>query len=278
MVWNLVLLHRHLVDAKDSMTQSLYLSAAHHLIEFENVFKEIDTNHQKDVAIVCALRTEFYVKKENIIYDLENIWKQNVIISSNIEGKNKKQVILSLNKGVTGYEEIFKALHLLNYLRPILKEFGKKFLKVICEVLVSNYVKISINEMSSVLTIDVLNEQSPQPNEVFENLKKVFYFMHEELFSLPVRDEDDADLSAMNELGAVISEDFCTLITEKCLKIAIPKQSKQLEAFHKEITAAENFCNDLNFIGFCSKGNNPLLNFIKNVDILPVNKMAQVSC
>lgn len=274
-VWNLVVLHQHLEGAKDFKSQSAYFSAAHLLIEFETTFKEIDSD-LKDIAILNTLKNEYYITREGIIYDIEQLWKKNIVINNHTEGKNKKKVTLSINKGTYGYEELFKALYLLNYLKPVLKEFGKQFLNSVCEILILNNVKISVNEMSSTLTIDIRSEHSPQPHEVFEHLKTVFHFIFDELFVFLVTDED-TEVTCMSEFGAVMSEDFYSLIIEKCLKEAIPKQSSQLEAFHTEIVAAENFCNELQTMGFSATSNNSLLNFIKNVDILPVNKMAQVS-
>lgn len=274
-VGKLIKLHQHLESAKKSQSQCAYLDAAHCLIEFEIVFKEIESNHPKDIAIMCCLKTEFYVTKESMIYEIESIWKKNVVISSQMEGRNKKFITLSLDNKTVGFEELLKALHMLNYLRPVLRSFGKQFLKLICEVLILNHVKVHANE-NCVLTIDILNAQSPPPNEVFESIKTVFQFIYDKLFILPVVNEDGTEISSMSEFGAVIGEDFCSLIIEKCLKVAIPKQSKQLEAFHLEIVAADNFCNALTEMEFISS-NNSLMNFIRNVDVLPVNKMAQVS-
>lgn len=275
-VGKLIQLHQHLESAKKSQSQCAYLDAAHCLIEYEIVFKEIETNHPKDIAIMCCLKTEFYVTKESLIYEIETIWKKNVVVSSQMEGRNKKFITLSLDKETAGFEELLKALHMLNYLRPVLRSFGKQFLKLICEVLILNHVKVQVNEKACALTIDILNAQSPPPSEVFESIKTVFQFIYNELFILPVVNEDGTEITSMSEFGAVIGEDFCSLIIEKCLKVAIPKQSKQLEAFHLEIDAADNFCNALKEMEFISS-NNLLMNFIRNVDVLPVNKMAQVS-
>lgn len=274
-VGKLIKLHQHLERAKKSQSQCAYLDAAHCLIEFEIVFKEIESNHPKDIAIMCCLKTEFYVTKESMIYEIESIWKKNVVISSQMEGRNKKFITLSLDKKTAGFEELLKALHMLNYLRPVLRSFGKQFLNLVCEVLILNHVKVHVND-NCVLTIDILNAQSPPPSEVFESIKTVFQFIYDELFIIPVVNEDGTEITSMSEFGAVIGEDFCSLIIEKCLKVAIPKQSKQLEAFHLEIVAADNFCNALKEMEFISS-NNLLMNFIRNVDVLPVNKMAQVS-
>ena len=277
-VWNLINLHQHLEKAKKSQMQSAYLDAAHCLIEFETVFKEIESNHHpEDIVIMCCLKNEFYVTKESMIYEIETMWKKNVVISSQMEGRNKKFITLTLNKESIGFEELLKALHMLNNLRPILRNFGKQFLKLICEVLILNHVKISINQQTFVLTIDILNAQSPLPNEVFKSIESVLMFIYNELFTLPVIDDDGTEISSMSEFGAVIAEDFCSLIIEKCLKTVIPKQSKQLETFHQEIIAADNFCNTLQSIEFFKSSNNLLWNFIRNVDVLPANKMAQVS-
>lgn len=277
-VISLINLHQHLESAIKSQSQSAYLDAAHSLTEFESIFKEIETNPPKeDIEIICCLRTEFYVAKESLIYELEKIWKKNVIISSQMEGKNKKFVTLTINKESVGFEELLKALHMINYLRPVLRNFGVQFLNSICDVLILNHVKVSINKQACVLRIDIQNAQSPSPTEVFESIKTVFLFIYDELFILPVIDDDGTEISSMQEFGAVIAEDFCNLITEKCLKAAIPKQSKQLESFHQEITAAGDFCNTLHSLNFFKSSSNSLVNFISNMDVLPVNKITQVS-
>lgn len=275
-VWNIIKLYQHLERARSAKSQSAYLDAAYSLLEFENIFKQISTNHTKDIAILCTLKTEFYVTKEDIIFEMGNIWKRNVLINSQVEGKNKKFVTVSVKGETAGFEEVLRALHLLNNLRPVLRAFGKQFLTSICEVLILNNVNVNINENATALTINILNEQSPQPSEVFKSLTTVLQFIYDELFIVPVMNEDGTEVCTMREFGSVIYEDFCTLIIEKCLKVAIPKQSNQLEAFRQEIDVAENFSNSLHTMQFCIKSSNSLLNFIKNVDILPVNKMAQV--
>ncbi|KAG8195261.1 hypothetical protein JTE90_028412 [Oedothorax gibbosus] len=273
---NLFLLHKHLDAAKSYSLHNSYLDAVHSLLKFEEAFKNIESDDQKDITILSALRTEFIVRKENIIYQLETAWRERIVITSSLVGR-KKSVGIKFNKIALSEEDInmLIALKLLKQLNDILKEFGKQFLNVICDTALTNIVKIFKTENAS-LSIEIVNDNSPDPSEAFMVLQEIFDFLNKEFFQLPTTEDDDSS-SLMNELGVAIGEDFSALVIEKCLRPAIPKQSRQLESFHKEIQAAENFCNTLTEMGFISSASNghKLLDFILEVDTLPVNKMAQ---
>ncbi|GFX76141.1 hypothetical protein TNCV_1835161 [Trichonephila clavipes] len=156
----------------------------------------------------------------------------------------------------------------------MLKEFGKQFLNLICETILSKTVKIKKSEESSTLKLYIIKEHNPEPSEAFEILKTIFIFLQEKFFHLSITSkEEESPQTVMQEFGVVTNEGFCSLVIERCLKVAIPKQSKQLETFSKEIVAAEEFCKFLQDLEFMSSSNK-LLNFIHEVDTLPVNKMA----
>lgn len=248
-------------------------------MEFENVFKNIKSKDQTDIAILCALRTDFIVTKENIIYNLGTTWRERIVVTSSLEGR-KKSLCLKFNKTALSEEDIemLIGLKLLNQLKPVLKEFGKQFLNIICETVLTKIVKVQKKGDAS-LSILIVNDNCPDPSEAFEVLSVVFNFLNEEFFQFPTteKDDDESSNSLMSEFGAAIGDEFSTLVIEKCLKLAVPKQSRQLESFHKEVLAAENFCNVLMQMGFISGSSNKLVGFIHEVDTLPVNKMAQVS-
>ncbi|XP_035224174.1 centromere/kinetochore protein zw10 homolog isoform X1 [Stegodyphus dumicola] len=272
---NLILLYQYLDKEKSALLQTSYVNAAQYLIDFENVYNSVDLENRADIAVLHSLRTEFILARENLIYHLGKVWQQKLVISWFEEGNDRK-VVFTIHKNAHEDKELFRALKLLNNLLPLLKQFGKLFLNMICDTVLLNTIKIEKSEMSSVLTINIISVQSPTPVKVFEALSCIFNFLYEEFFHLPnTAVENTHSSSTMNDFGMAIGDDFCSLVIEKCLKSAIPKQSNQLENFRKEIQAAENFCNTLKQLEFFSMSENKLLNFIHNVDTLPVNKMAQ---
>lgn len=273
---SLCLLHQHLEDAKNALTQCTYLNSVICLLQFESVLKDIDAEYQKNIAIISALRIEFIITKEDVIFRLETLWRKKITIISSLEEK-EKYITIKFNKTVSGEDDrdILLALKFLKQLKPMLKEFGKQFLNLICETVLSKTVKIKRSEESSTLKLYIIKEHNPEPSEAFELLKTIFIFLQEELFHLSITSkEEESSQTAMHEFGVVISEEFCSLVIERCLKVAIPKQSKQLETFRKEILAAEEFCKYLQDLEFISSSGNKLLTFIHEVDTLPVNKMA----
>ncbi|XP_054710299.1 centromere/kinetochore protein zw10 homolog [Uloborus diversus] len=273
---NIFSLHEHIECARKLISEST-LDAVKSLLEFERVFSSIEPDKKQDIAIICAIRREYFVVKEDIIYRLQKIWRQKLVINYINDGKNKKMVMLTCVKNSDNDQELLKSLKLLKTLRPMLKEFGKQFLEMICRTLILNEVKIEQNEDTSlVLTITIVNEQSPTPGIVLENVKNVISFLDACLFHHPVDMlENDVHVTVMNEFGLAIQEDFCNVIIEDCLKASVPSQTKQLEAFHNEMVVTEIFCNDLLAIGFFPNSENKLVQFIHNVDTLPVNKMMQ---
>ncbi|GFS88287.1 hypothetical protein NPIL_702861 [Nephila pilipes] len=274
---SLCLLHQHLEDAKSALSQCTYLSSVSCLLQFEGVFKNIDAENQKNIAIISVLRTEFVVTREDVIYRLETLWREKITITSPLEEK-KKSITIKINKTISGEDDgdILLALKLLKQLKPLLKEFGKQFLNIICETVLTKTVKIKRSEESSALNLYIIKEHNPEPREAFEAMKTIFKFLQEEFFHLPIiSKEEEGSQTAMNEFGVVISEEFCSLVIERCLKVAIPKQSKQLETFREDVLSAEQFCKYLQDLEFLSSSGNKLQNFIYEVDTLPINKMAQ---
>ncbi|XP_035215313.1 centromere/kinetochore protein zw10 homolog isoform X2 [Stegodyphus dumicola] len=272
---NLILLHQHLSGAKRALLQSSYLHAARDLLDFELVYKSIDLENQTDAIVIHAIKTEYLVTKTNLIHSLETLWHKKYVINSIQEDKNKKTVTFTIHKNPDEDENVLKTLKLLNNLSRLLKEFGKQFLNVVCNTVLMNNVKIEC-DVSSVLTLTIINEQSPMPEEVFETLTQIFLFLNSEIFYLPTDiGKDNSGHIAMSEFGKSIEKDFCSLVIEKCLKTIVPKQSKQLDAFHKEIVSAEKFCSVLKELKFFTMPENKLLEFIYSVDTLPVDKMTQ---
>ncbi|GIY38881.1 hypothetical protein CDAR_174951 [Caerostris darwini] len=274
-VQSLSLLHQHLEKAKSAFSQSSYLISVDSLLQFQKVLKDIGPEKEKNIAIISALKTEFVVTRENIIYHLENLFREKIVIISSLTEKKSLSIQISKSIGSEDEGEILIALKLLKQLRPLLKEFGKQFLNLVCDTILTNITNIIYPKESSAMDIQIIKDHNPEPNEAFEALKTIFAFLQKEFFHLSITAKGEEVQSLMSEFGSVIGEDFCTLVIERCLKIAIPKKSKQLETFHKKIFTAEEFCKFLQDMEFISSSGSKLLNFIHEVDILPVNKMAQ---
>nr|XP_042901522.1 centromere/kinetochore protein zw10 homolog [Parasteatoda tepidariorum] len=269
-------LHSFLEQSKQSLSLQSYLTSAKNLLEFERV-RNNSNFEDHDITVVKSLTTEFIVTKENLIYNLENAWHEKITISSSLEGR-KKFLSLKIDKtaSLENSSEIFKALKLLKQLKPVFKEFGKRFINLICHNVASNIVKITVSEDSSTLTVDVMKDHVPEPPEVFETLKEILRFLFNGILQAPLNmDAEENSFTAMTEFGMAIGDEFCTFVIEKCLKPATPKQSKQMEAFRLAVSEGENFCNFLLQLGFLLKADNKLIAFIYDVDILPVNKIAQ---
>ncbi|KAF8766750.1 centromere/kinetochore protein zw10 homolog [Argiope bruennichi] len=275
-ILDMISLHQLLENAKKALSKGSYLNSVHCLLELEKLVEKVDPNYKKNIAAISTLITEFIVTRESVIYQLETLWRQEIMIV-NSSKNGKKTLSIKFNETTSKEEgkEILLALRLLKQLKPMLKEFGKKFLNEVCEMVLCRTVKVELAKTPE-LNIYIVNEHSPEPSKIFDLLKTVFKFLHDEFFHLPITSSDEeSQQSVMNEFGNVISEEFNDLIIEKCLKMAIPKQSKQLETFRKEIHAAEEFCKFLQDLEFISSFGSNLQNFIYSVDTLPANKMAQ---
>ncbi|GIY81293.1 hypothetical protein CEXT_267181 [Caerostris extrusa] len=273
----LCLAHQYLEEAKNAYSQGSYFISADSLLHYEKVLKDIGSKKEKNIAIISALEMEFILTKEMLTDCLtELFYRKLVIISSLAEKKNNLSIEINESIGSDDKSEILIALKLLKELKPFLEEFGAHFLHLICDTVLTNITNILIHSKEpSSIEIQIIKDHNPEPEEAFEALKTIFDFLQKEFFHLPITKKGEEARSLMSEFGSIIGEDFCSLVIEKCLNTAIPKQSKQSETFHKLIFTAEEFCKSLQCMEFLSSPRNKLLDFIHEMDTLPVDKMVQ---
>lgn len=280
-VSSLINFHSYLDATKDALAENQLLKATKSLLQVQDAVNIIGKENQSP-ELYCALITDMYETKERIMCKLDEIWDKKLCISQSTKNKKFETTLLIDLTSFIEIDSLLQSLENLGYLKDNCKKYCANFLKLAVEPIIQHktmFVKPDDKVDKPTLVLHMLKE-APSPSEVFDILTNLFTFVHEFLGrrkTVPVRNCEDGSSgdTIMSKLGTIIAKDFSSLLVEKCIKIAIPSQSQQLEAFNRTITQAVNFHNFLLELRFFKTKENALMDFIQNVDVLPANRMAQ---
>jgi centromere/kinetochore protein ZW10 len=258
--------------ARQAKEKGCYFEAAKQL---KNISFLLEQCSDTELEIFNALTAEKALLEEHFLYDMMEIWKSCLKWEEAEQRKDMKKVILKVDKeNIMQMEQVIQGLNYFEHLDFYLKKFGNKVLKYLVMPLITQKSTVEIYKESNLAIIEVeFNAASPKPHYVvvFANVMDVFNFLYSHLNVVI-----EENVTLLNKLGEMISEEFCEYLIKNCLADTIPSHSNDLEAYDVIAKATEDFQAHLVEIGFLATSDQSILEYARNVDILFANKTCQI--
>ena len=223
--------------ARQAKEKGCYFEAAKQL---KNISFLLDQCSDTELEIFNALISEKALLEEHFLYDMMEIWKSCLKWEEAEQRKDMKKVILKVDKeNIMQMEQVIQGLNYFEHLDFYLKKFGNKVLKYLVMPLITQKSTVEIYKESNLAIIEVeSNAASPKPHYmvVFANVMDVFNFLYSHLNVVI-----EENVTFLNKLGEMISEEFCEYLIKNCLADTIPSHSNDLEAYEVIAKATEDF-------------------------------------
>ena len=194
-----------------------------------------------DMELLTSLMSEKSLLQEQLLYDMTQIWKNYIKWEEAEPEKELKKVSLKIRtKNVLEIGQMIQALNYFDHLDYNLKKFGNKLLKYLLMPVITEECNVEIiDENDDVAVLEVESKllfEKPHYAVVFHNISKIFKFLHSYLNELV---EDN--VTFLNKLGEMISDEFCDFLIKNCLSDTIPTHSSKLESYAMVSKAIEEF-------------------------------------
>jgi hypothetical protein len=223
--------------AKQAQLEGSYFEAAKTLKSIGSLLGQCS---DAELEIFDTLTSEKALLEEHFLYDMMEIWKSCLKWEEVDLGKDLKKVILKVDKeNIMKMEQMYQALNYFEHLDFYLRKFGNKVLKYLLEPLITHSSSVEISEGSNVAIIEVKSNASslkPHYTVVFASVGDVFSFLYSHLNVVI-----EENVTLLNKLGEMISEEFCEFLIQNCLSDTIPSHSNDLEAYGIVAKATEDF-------------------------------------
>ena len=223
--------------ARQAKEKGCYFEAAKQL---KNIAFLLDQCSDTELEIFNALTSEKALLEEHFLYDMMEIWKSCLKWEEEEPKKDMKKVILKVDReNIMQMEQVIQGLNYFEHLDFYLKKFGNKVLKYLVWPVITQKSAVQIWRESNLAIIEVeSNAASPKPHYavVFANVMDVFNFLYSHLNVVI-----EENVTFLNKLGEVISEEFCEYLIKNCLADTIPSHSNDLEAYEVIAKATEDF-------------------------------------
>jgi hypothetical protein len=223
--------------ARQAKEKGCYFEASKKL---KNIRFLLEQCSDTELEIFNALTSEKTLLEEHFLYDMLEIWKSCLKWEEGEPRKDVKKVILKVDReNVMQMEQMMQALNYFEHLDFYLRKFGNKVLKYLLMPLITANSTVEIHEGSNLTIIEVeSNVASPKPHYtvIFANVKDVFNFLYSHLNVVI-----EENVTFLNKLGEMISEEFCEFLIKNCLAETIPSHSNDLEAYEVIAKATEDF-------------------------------------
>ncbi|OWF53385.1 centromere/kinetochore protein zw10 homolog [Mizuhopecten yessoensis] len=240
----------------------------------------------KDVNILMALQTEYWVQKEKFLYDIGDKWKELVFWTMPDTSESKQQKcelkIMTGAENLSILKDIVVVMEKLDILDSKMKSFGERLVLHIAQPCISHcktVLKDSSTGQSKTLTVKCCEENSdkpPSPVEVFSKITQIFKWLNDCFLHIVIDDEGSGQSQVLMErLGGMVAHQVLDLIVKQCLTHAIPTSNKQMEGFQNDISATEVFSQKLTEMKFIPPNETTLTDFVQNVNVLFANKKCQ---
>ncbi|PNF35888.1 hypothetical protein B7P43_G08563 [Cryptotermes secundus] len=259
--------------AKQAQEKGCYLDAAMKLRSLGSLLEQC-SGAELQLEIYETLISKKTLLEEHFVYDMKDIWKSSLKWEEAGPEKNVKKVILKVATGnIMQMEQMMQALNYFEHLDFYLRKFGNKVLKYLLEPVITMKSTVEIHEETNLTIIEIESyAASPKPHYtvIFSIIIDVFDFLYSHLnFAI------EEDVTLMNRLGEIISEEFCEFFIKNCLSDTIPSHSNDLEAYKVIAKATEDFQDHLVEIGFLGTSNQSILEYARNVDVMFANKICR---
>lgn len=233
--------------ARQSQEKGCYLDAAKRLKSLGS-FLEQCSGAQLQLELFETLISEKTLLEEHFLYDMMEIWKSSLQWEEAEPAKNVKKVILKVaRENKSQMEQMMQALNYFEHLDFYLRKFGNKVLKYLLVPIITVKTTVELHEDSNFTIIQLESyAASPKPHYtvIFSGVKDVFRFLYSHL-NIVIEE----DVTLINKLGEMISEELCEFLIKNCLSDTIPNHSSDLEAYEVIAKATEDFQANLVEIG-----------------------------
>lgn len=231
-----------------------------------------------DIEVLMALQTECCVQKQKLIFEMTEKWKQMISWSSsdaNSQSKSRQVFQLELTSGGNVLSEIIGAMETLGDLESTLKNFGKRLIFDLFKPCVVNSTATVKNTPENIVIVTVNNEKTPvppPPKQMYMNVMTIIQVLEKYFSDLTVQD----GTNFLSCVGRQVSQELLELIVKECLTPAIPHNNKDMAEFvANSIEPTKAFQGILVNLKFIPEDDNALEEFVKNIDVLFVNKKSQ---
>ncbi|XP_060070552.1 centromere/kinetochore protein zw10 homolog [Ylistrum balloti] len=235
----------------------------------------------KDVHILLALQTEYWVQKEKFLYDIGDKWKELVFWTMPNQQKCELKIMTG-TENLAILKDIVVVMEKLDILDSKMKSFGERLVLHIAEPCITHsktVVKESITGQSKTLLVKYGEEtldKPPSPVEVFSKITQIFKWLNDCFLHIVIDEEGNGqDQVLMKRLGGMIAHQVLDLIVKQCLTYAIPTSNKRMEGFQNDIAATDIFNQKLSEMNFIPPNETTLTDFVQNVNVLFANKKSQ---
>uniref|UniRef100_A0A1B6DLN4 Centromere/kinetochore protein zw10 homolog n=1 Tax=Clastoptera arizonana TaxID=38151 RepID=A0A1B6DLN4_9HEMI len=262
----LLQLDKLLNKAKQDQNSGRFVEAAQTLNKIETLLQE----NQEDIEyldIYEGIDNEFTKFQAKCTVDLMSKWKKYITWTEEKIDKHKTKRLLMIDVNMN--KENIKALYYHHQLIIDLSVFSEKFFKdVLCNIMTNESIVEEDKETLTVISNCAVKDQSC-PN-ILHNLIVVLNFLNLKL-NVDLGDGE----SVMKLIANLISKDFLQCLVKNCLSNSIPRRREEFDRHHDIAKEIINFNNYLLEIGFIEEGNNCILDYSKNIDLLFAVKTCQ---
>lgn len=273
--------HSAMDDFGKSLQEKNYVKAAKHLERARGSVDALKTWKRTDLPLLCALRSELTVQRENFIYQLGEEWKKLAKwkLPSSKESMEMKSFVkteLHLTLGCSKDEEgppallcrVLQALAIQGDLQHKIKLFSEVLLKNVLKPLVM-YPSLRVTVLDpqgegTVLVLENVEESNMEhssPTQVYTKLLLVLRTLHSHLLDVSVGEKK---LSVI--LGELIWEEMSHCIIHECLLYSIPTNSSQLDNYSTVIKETEEFEKSLKEMQYLQGDSTELLQYARDVN------------
>ncbi|XP_008558409.1 centromere/kinetochore protein zw10 homolog [Microplitis demolitor] len=292
---------KNLSQALIACNSSLYLSAK--LLELEQFTKSVDKLRQnKDYVeaakvlnkiivllnddeshgdlqmlnIYSALKENYLLTYRSLVTAVLKIWNEHVIWTASNDDETSKDsktsssISLTIDCDPQEIRNIIQALHYLSELPASLDHFSTKLMKFIISPIIRSECSVFVDE-EKVFNVVVSSEKKELPTYKFilHNLKMLFQFIYQHL------NVDIDGKTFINRLSKHLWAQLSDYLLNNCINDIIPSSSVELSNFKCVEEDIHEFEEYLGEIGFITKDQLVISNYIKDIDKLYIDKISQ---
>ena len=261
--------HAFLKDHNLNITTKNLHSAAASLDQIESCSNDFGDSALLDSKICQAINTEFVCKKENLLYILDEIWKDCISIA---QGEEEETVKLSINfdKEPDSFDpqDFIYAMYKCGMLERKMKKLSELLMKNIVKPCISNY-SLTIEAKGKLLFTkheDKQDTKSPKEIPVFEKLKIILEFLHDHLLKYRLSPSGQNNETVMSMFRLITAEDLINTLVEKCLMKSVPESNEGLQDYVVIERQVREFEKMMLQVGFLEQGAScQLVDFVSNI-------------
>nr|XP_002127662.1 centromere/kinetochore protein zw10 homolog [Ciona intestinalis] len=265
------------VKHKNLLQASIKLEKVKQCIESANGMKMVESQIYK------ALKVEYHLCKEQILYTLDEAWRDSVLWE--LPGDNgdmtrspKLTISFSQNQSLSSQDVIY-ALYVCGTLTYKVEKLAKHCIEHMikpcilnpgCDVNVkqnSGTASVMLNNCDGAEDENREEKEVCNHDEIFTNVLKFLQFLYDNLLKLKLEPEKDAVV--MEIFSSFIFEETIKLIVDQCLPKTVPQTKEGLDNYHQVTECVNKFDASLRKIKFLppSVEKSDLISYVADIHI-----------